>query len=79
MEAVTEPPHRSAAKSLREHLAVYEAKRDLVSLGAYKRGADPRLDAALERIEEVEAFLRQDRTERTPFEQTVERMTALTR
>ena len=70
MDAVTTPSHRDAAARMRAHLAVYEAKRDLVLLGAYTRGSDPRLDAALARIDAIEAFLRQDRHERAPFETT---------
>ncbi len=71
MDAVTEAPHRDAARALRAHLAIYEAKRDLVSLGAYKRGSDARLDDALARIDAIEAFLRQDRHAPCAFEETL--------
>jgi len=64
MDAVTDDAHRAAARAFREHLAVYEAKRDLVSLGAYKPGSDPKLDAALKRVDAMEAFLRQGKHER---------------
>jgi len=67
MDVVTDDAHRAAARAFREHLATYEAKRDLVSLGAYKRGSDRRLDAALERIDAMEAFLRQGKHERADF------------
>jgi type III secretion protein N (ATPase) len=71
MDQVTTPAHQAAARKLRELLALYEQKRDLVSLGAYKAGSDPKLDAALARIDAIEAFLRQGRHERAPFDQTV--------
>ncbi len=77
MGAVTDPEHRAAAQRFREHLAIYEEKRDLVSLGAYKRGSDRRLDEALARIERMEAFLKQRTDERTPFEETVEALRAV--
>ena len=32
---------------MRAALALYESKRDLVTLGAYKKGSDPRLDQVL--------------------------------
>jgi type III secretion protein N (ATPase) len=70
MDAVTDPEHRATARQLRQHIAAYEAKRDLVMLGAYKRGSDPRLDAALERIDAIERFLVQDPHERSSLEQT---------
>jgi len=71
MDMVTSAPHQQSARALRETLALYEEKRDLVSLGAYKKGSDPRLDRALAKIEAIEAFLRQGRHERTPFAETV--------
>ena len=71
MGAVTGEAHQRAAAGLRAHLAVYEQKRDLVSLGAYKAGSDPRLDAALARIDAIEAFLRQGMRERTPLDDTL--------
>jgi type III secretion protein N (ATPase) len=71
MGAVTSEAHRAAAHRVREHLALYEAKRDLVMLGAYKKGSDPRLDAALGRIDAIEAFLSQSKGEPTPFDETL--------
>ncbi|HJK91801.1 MAG TPA: FliI/YscN family ATPase [Polyangiaceae bacterium LLY-WYZ-15_(1-7)] len=70
MDAVTDDAQREAARKLRELLATYEAKRDLVSLGAYERGSDPKLDAALARIDGIEGFLRQGKHERSAFEET---------
>lgn len=71
MDAITTEEHRRAANQLRAHLERYESKRDLVSLGAYKAGSDPKLDAALKRIDRIEAFLRQGRGEKNGFEETV--------
>ncbi len=72
MDAVTDDAHRAAATKLREYLATYESKRDLVSLGAYKKGSDRRLDDALDRIDAIEAFLRQGRKEHSPIDATIE-------
>ncbi|MBX3269180.1 MAG: FliI/YscN family ATPase [Sandaracinaceae bacterium] len=60
MDQVVDGAQLDAARALRAHLAIYEAKRDLVLLGAYERGQDRRLDAALARIDAIEAFLGQD-------------------
>ena len=59
MPAVTSEAQRDQANALRAHLAAFEEKRDLVSLGAYKAGSDPALDAAIARMPAIEAFLRQ--------------------
>ena len=61
MDHLVGTDHIEAARKLREHLSVFEAKRDLVLMGAYRPGSEPRLDAALARIDEIEAFLSQDR------------------
>ena len=65
------PEHAQAAASVRAQLALYEEKRELVMLGAYRSGSDPRLDAVLARIGELEAFLAQREDEHASFEQSV--------
>ena len=59
MDAIATPEHRDAARRLRSLVALYEAKRDLVSLGAYSRGSDPALDEAILKMPRIEAFLGQ--------------------
>jgi type III secretion protein N (ATPase) len=68
MDDLVDPEHRQAAARLREVLATYKRQRDLVLLGAYRAGTDPATDDALERVGDVETFLRQKRDERIPFE-----------
>jgi type III secretion protein N (ATPase) len=63
MDAVTSDEHRELARKMRELLATYESKRDLIALGAYAKGSDARIDAAIARIDRIEAFLRQRRDE----------------
>ena len=71
MSVVTTEEHQKASTKLREMLALYENKRDLVSLGAYKSGSDRKLDMVLSRLDSIEAFLRQARNEHTSFEDTL--------
>ena len=71
MNAVVARDHQFAARRLRELVAVYEAKRDLVALGAYARGTDKELDEAIACMPRIEAFLRQDPAEQTPFDATI--------
>ncbi|MDE2573053.1 MAG: hypothetical protein KGM44_11100 [bacterium] len=58
--AVASPRHRADAAVLRRALAALEEARDLRAVGAYRRGADGLLDAAVAAEEGIEAFLRQD-------------------
>ena len=71
MDAVVAPEHRDAARRLRALVAHYEAKRDLVMLGAYAKGSDKELDEAIARMPKIEQFLRQSPADRVAFEETV--------
>jgi FliI/YscN family ATPase len=51
--------HREAARRLRELLAAYRDAEDLVAVGAYRPGASPAVDAAIELGGDINAFLRQ--------------------
>lgn len=64
--------HQLHARRLRELLSAYREGRDLVDVGAYQRGMNPKLDEALERMPAIEALLRQDVDDPTPFHETVE-------
>jgi len=74
MDGIVSAEHRDAARRLRAMVATYEAKRDLVTLGAYAKGSDRELDEALLHMPRIEQFLRQDSKERVPFDETVARL-----
>jgi type III secretion protein N (ATPase) len=74
MSGIVTPEHKKAASKLREVLASYEKNRDLILLGAYQYGSDPKVDYAIDKIEDVETFLKQGTKEESPFEETVSRM-----
>jgi ATP synthase in type III secretion protein N len=77
MSTVADGPHRAAAGKLRAWLAAYERNRDLIALGAYERGSDALTDAALSRLDAINAFLRQTTDEAAPFAETERRLLAL--
>jgi len=57
--AVTTPAQQRLATTLREHLAAYEESRDLIEVGAYVAGSNPRTDAAITLREPILEFLQQ--------------------
>ncbi len=75
MDAIVSPEQRDAARRLRALVAHYEAKRDLVMLGAYAKGSDKELDEAILRMPKIEQFLRQSPTDRVVFEDTIATLT----
>jgi flagellar biosynthesis/type III secretory pathway ATPase len=79
MNAVADPNHQRVAGELRGVLATYERQRDLIALGAYRRGSDPRTDDAIARIEGIEAFLQQRTDEATTLTETLDRLRQLRR
>ncbi len=57
---VVSPEQMKAAQKLKDVIASYEKERDLILIGAYEPGTDPKVDYAIDKIEEVETFLKQD-------------------
>jgi flagellum-specific ATP synthase len=57
---VTTPEQRAAAVALRSVLAAKVAAQDLLDVGAYKTGTNPRVDAAVAHEDAINAFLRQN-------------------
>ncbi|QWC84724.1 FliI/YscN family ATPase [Nocardioidaceae bacterium] len=57
--AVTSPTQRELATRLRRMLAAHRDVRELVEIGAYVAGTDADADAALARMSQIDAFLRQ--------------------
>jgi flagellar biosynthesis/type III secretory pathway ATPase len=66
-----------AARDLVSLLAARREMADLISIGAYRKGSDPRVDLALALREETDAFLRQDRHEFSGWDETRTRLLAL--
>ncbi len=74
MSGIASPEHKRAAGKLRETLATYEKQRDLILLGAYVYGTDPKTDYAIDKYEEIINFLKQATEENAEFEETVQRL-----
>ena len=77
MEGIAEDKHKKAARKLREILATYEKQRDLILIGAYQKGSDPRVDYAIAKIDEVNKFLQQGLYEKMSFQDCVDGLVKL--
>lgn len=73
---VTNQEHRVGASKMRELLATYEENRDLIQIGAYKSGSNPKLDAAIARYERIEGFLKQESGAPCALPQTLDMLRA---
>ncbi|OGI07433.1 MAG: flagellar protein export ATPase FliI [Candidatus Margulisbacteria bacterium GWF2_35_9] len=68
---INKETHKKAAGLLREVLARYNEAEDLINIGAYVRGSNPKIDWALDKIDRVNQFLIQGTHEYTPFDKTI--------
>lgn len=68
------PEQKAAAQKIRESLATYQRAEDLINLGAYAGGSNPKLDAAIRSRPQVLDFLKQESAVNAPFEETLTRM-----
>jgi flagellum-specific ATP synthase len=71
MSDVTSVTHRDLASTVRDVLSAYREAADLIEVGAYQAGSDPRVDRALQVIGTLNAFLKQAPEEHFELEQTL--------
>jgi flagellum-specific ATP synthase len=65
------------ARRLRQITVAYEHNRDLITMGAYQRGSDPRVDTAIARWPQVEAYMRQGMQERVQLRASVAQLASM--
>jgi len=74
MVDIISPEHQEWARQIREILSTHNRVRDLINIGAYVRGNNPKVDAAVDAIDQINAYLRQEMKESVPFEDSVRRL-----
>ncbi|MBN6190597.1 FliI/YscN family ATPase [Microbacterium sp. NPDC059771] len=74
---ITGAERRAHAATLRAVLAARRRATDLIDIGAYHAGADPRIDAAIAHEREISAFLTQSLDETCDIEESWRRLDAL--
>ena len=79
MPGIVSREHLDAASEIRDLLAVYDEARDLINIGAYKPGSNPRIDRAIARNDEINRFLRQGVDEKGSYEDTIDELIRLAR
>ena len=72
MSAIASPEHKEAAAKMRKILAMYRENKDLIDVGMYQPGTNPKLDTAIELIPQVNAFLQQRTSDSVTMETTIQ-------
>jgi flagellum-specific ATP synthase len=70
MHQIATREQQDLAMKFKQVYSIYQQNRDLITVGAYRRGADPRLDQAVEQWPKILEFLRQDMYEPVGFERS---------
>jgi len=77
MVEIVDDNHMKAAGKLREVLKEYSDAEDLINIGAYARGSNPKIDEAINKIDAVNEFLQQGIFEETSMKDTKEKLELL--
>jgi flagellum-specific ATP synthase len=77
MPIVVDEEHLQAVMTIREVMAAYQEHRDLISIGAYRAGADALVDTAIAMQDELNGFLRQAINEASSLEDSREALLRL--
>jgi len=71
---VTTPEQRRIAQNILEMLENYRESEDLINIGAYAKGSNPKVDKAIKNIEIINQFLRQGMNESASMEATWQKL-----
>lgn len=77
MNEIVSPGHMQQARRLKQLYSTYEQNRDLISVGAYSKGSNPRIDEAIAYYPRIMDFLSQHIGEAVQFEQSLAGLAAL--
>jgi len=77
MDDIIDSEHRQYANKLKETLAIYRKAEDLINIGAYVAGSNPKIDYAIEMIEKINCYLKQDIDETTDFNASISQLDQL--
>jgi flagellum-specific ATP synthase len=77
MPMVVSEEHVQGARRIRQVYSNYQRNRDLISIGAYSKGTDPRIDLAINAEPAINAFLQQGMQQIIDFEHSIADMTTL--
>lgn len=78
MPGIISDRHLEASRVFKDILATYREAEDLINIGAYVQGTNPRIDYAIRKIDPFREFLKQRVQERFSFEESLDRLVQIT-
>ncbi len=77
MPDIVDTRHMQMARELRRMYSLYQQNKDLISVGAYQRGSDPRIDQAIARYPAIQDFLQQNMNEAVDIDRSLRELEQL--
>jgi flagellum-specific ATP synthase len=77
MSQLVDGEHRALAGRLRELLSAHKQSEDLINIGAYVAGSNPRIDEAIQKHEKILSFLKQDSENRVDLAESKSQLAAI--
>ncbi|MFT7005724.1 MAG: flagellum-specific ATP synthase [Colwellia sp.] len=74
MPMVTSKEHQDLARQLKQIYSVYQQNKDLIAIGAYTRGNDPRIDQAINVLPVINFFLQQQMQEVISYDLSLQQL-----
>jgi flagellum-specific ATP synthase len=68
---VVEPQQIEKAREFSDLVSVYQRSEDLINIGAYKPGTNPKLDRAIKKWDELQAYIRQEIHEKVSMKESL--------
>ncbi|MTI80191.1 MAG: flagellar protein export ATPase FliI [Firmicutes bacterium] len=72
MPDIVEEEHQNGAGQVKDLLATYQESEDLINIGAYVMGSNPKVDNAIKKHEQITEFLKQKPDEYSEYSQTMQ-------
>lgn len=77
MPMVVSEEHLNGSRRIRQVYSNYQQNKDLISIGAYNRGTDPRIDLAIAAEPAINQFFQQGMKQIIPYDESLEGMSQL--
>jgi flagellum-specific ATP synthase len=74
MNDIVDPKHLKLAGDMRSLMSEYYQREDMINIGSYKKGTNPRIDEAINKIDNINNFLKQEIMQSFSYQQTLKIM-----
>ena len=74
MEDIAGLQHKHSAARLKDMLSTYRKAEDLINIGAYVKGSNSAIDRAISKIEQINAYLRQQIQDSVTYEESLQQL-----